>query len=362
MLARNAKNTHKLLLFRKSEVLSDIPWDEMWSLGDAVRRICLPQNKDQGSRYSDSRLLDAFKRAAAQNALGPLSELFAGQNIQQLFDDYKKLVSTVDVSSLRSNQRKYPTAIWIRSALEAKVSQADVLKLSLLRWNRELRNLHDTVPLYLYLSSNGAAWRGPKQTDPACIDAVGFTSEQVLSSNRETFSDPFARKWKLKCHKTHKSMPLEKSQLRAPIEGLTKKNEQRLGTLSKKSVRLNSVVKKKSSQLDGSISVDTRERLESYEKKCGRLVMNDLAACLKKEAEKQQGKFISPTLGEARLYKCDLSLDELVKALRSSHSSIRACSPSNVRRALSAYVACPRGRPRMGGNRRLPKKKKNANR
>ncbi len=351
----------KPLFIKRSNARSDIAWNDDWNIADAVRWICVPGSSRHKDVFSDSQLLHAFDAAATLGKFSQLNDLLSAQDAREMLDDYRKLVLITGFTCRQKDETKFPGAIWIRLALEAEVSQASTLKEALLFWDREKRSSH-IVPLLLRKSEKDAAWKGLKQSDPAYNGGFGYTTEEVLSKKWRSFSKSLVDKWKLKFHDASKPATSQKTtRSRQSFKELTTKKNARHGAPLNNETCSSVVVPKKPLLVHASAPVNASTRLKNYEVKCGRIVMEDLRECLEKEAQKTRGRLVTPSHDKKRLYDCDLSLDQLVEALQKSYLSIRDCSASNIKRALSAYVACPRGRPRMGNKRRLSKKTKARN-
>lgn len=268
-------------------------FNESWTRADAVQNLFFCELSGELAEVGDKQMHELIILAFYYD--DPRSSSLPRSQQQILFKVAQAIKAAMPHFSPTSTLHPI---LWSRWAL-----QSSALPISNKFWLNFAQWRASKKPVYIKLMQHydpiTKTWRGRVLTTPGVGKTVGYTMDQMLARKSFAFNE-YAVKWRVK------SVQFEVAQ--------TPKVHPR-----------------------------------TIEKVCGQDVMRLLANCIQLEAKSGKLGVLSDTLLDGK-YNSKVGPAELLKELHSAYPTLKLYRDSTLRRGLSAFVRCPRGRP--GGLRK----------
>lgn len=300
----------------------EVNWTENIGRLDAVRHLCL----EHAVTAEHPNLLAKLPMLIGDAFMGQPARLNENKDLTALADAIIKVKSQMEKLKLKAEHEMLPL-LWLRLALQADVKlKRDIFQI-LGHWI--LRQGTQAAVLLQYKDTKTGDWSGPKFNIAGIGEVHGYTLEEVLLAKKPKYPLwPYSREWKM--------VPIER-----PTEGTKPLTDQILNSTPEKlEQELSSLIvtsTKKSSKRK-------RPSLEVVRERCGTKVIEALELILPRAAKSITGLLSAPGR-DKRQYDCPRSLDQLVDELKNKYPQSLSCAKSTLKKALPAFVACPRGRP-----------------
>ena len=310
-----------------------IIWNKKINRVDAVIQFLVDSDFVAEHQNMDKRILiiiaDAFTGVSGRlnNAedLKPIAKSLAAAISDT--QEHMKSVGLPKLSDLHP-------ILWIRLMKEAGHTPLESV-MSQIEKPPSTANASTKLRLYQYIDSESNKRKGIRQQREGFGQVVGYIASELLEIKKSPpLNWPYCYEWKT-TSKTRIDAPEKPNSIDSPAQQISitpRKTLKAVKVAHEVPVRPEPLKKRK------------RRTIEDIRRVCGNGVVETLKECLetditsKKPLMKNKGR-------NRRAYRSDLSLDELIGALRKKYSKLKNYKDSTLKSALPYFVSCPRGRP-----------------
>ena len=272
-----------------------------------------------------------WRKVVSDTFEGTLGRLTQGRQFGRYADDLQ--TATRGVSARMSavglrDAATLPPIVWIRLMQEANLAPVGSALHSFRQWSKRERNSGNAVR-YVYIDADGKR-KGPRLDRDGLSKLRGYSADDLLKLTKEKPHHwPYCREWvrvvgspekpaKERATSKQTRIPAKKV---SPVAPLTSGDD--------------AVAPKRKTR--------RRSRKEMV-RACGARVFDALEQSLAKEVSRKKSLLVAGGRNR-RAYNCDLSLNELVAALKAKYAKQLNYKDSTLKSALPHFVSCPRGRP-----------------
>lgn len=307
-----------------------IQWRAKWDRIDALMQLIIDSKSLASKNLSDASLRTMIEQAFLDNptALNQAFE-FKQENLT-LRNAIYKIRDRMLKLRLTENHKMFGI-LWARMTLESGVCLCKTVDQELDRWKR-LRQSELKPVRFKFRKVDGNKVSGSVKKRDENFKAIGFdtlTVLELLTAKREKLD-----RWPY----TYKFVKLEE---KATKESETPTPMTHLAPRKKDAIDVGASVESKVVKTE---KVRSRRTLRDVQRACGSHVIVELGKCLTSES-KLSNSVLQLKGRNRRPFNSEFSLDELIKTLKRKHKSLRQCSDSTLKSAMTHFVSCPRGRP-----------------
>lgn len=262
-------------------------FDENWTRAEALQVLFFSDLAELQQGFGEKRLRELISEAFYGITLR--STALSSPQRETLLKAVQAVMATLP--HLTATSALHPL-LWVRWALQSSALPiSNGFWLHLTQWRAGKKPTF--ARMMQYYDPNKKTWRGKVRTVQGVGKSVGYTLDQILVHKKFAFNE-YAVRWRIKL-----------VQFAAP--------------------RVQHAVPR------------------TVETVCGQESMRVLSECVRLEAEAgTSGLLLALRDGK---YTCTVSPAKLLEELKSRNLALKRYSDSTLRRGLSAFVRCPRGRP-----------------
>jgi hypothetical protein len=310
-----------------------IQWQAKWDRVDAITHLIIDPNLLAEKTPSDAAFRSMIEKAFLRYPTR-LNEPVELNNAKHALQNAIYKLRGRMTELLLIDTHKMPGILWARVANESAVRLCNSARRELDGWKKSQR-VESKPFLFRYRKVDGETTGDSMRKRNAYGESMGFdtlTAIELFTANRKKLVGwPYSYKWVLLVKKHKKvSERLGTNTHQSPTENKT--NDRAVAR------ELTGVKKKKVH------TSRSRRTLKDVQRACGSNVVAELEKCLTSEL-KSNRSVLQVKGRNRRPYDCDLSLDDLIIALKRKYKVVGKCSHNTLKSALPFFVSCPRGRP-----------------
>lgn len=304
-----------------------ISWNDNWIWLQAVPTLFIAPSLIAPEICTPS-WLDVVLRDAYGGRFGRVREDKAFKALAiALSDVASKLKARMSEVGLTDHD-SLPPILWFRLAQEAGLAPHSTAKEQFETW-QETNRTQGMLPLYL--RNKDDKLYGPKREREGYGKVIGYSVLELLEEKRDKPRNwPYCRNW-------------EAPNLKRQRVNTAQETVDKLGNDLIANDQSDAEVPEKPTPETYSASKRRKRSRADIERVCGSGVFQALEQCLSLNAKSKQN-LVQLRGRNRRQYNCQLSLDELVEALKKKYSDL-IYRESTIKSVLPYFVSCPRGRP-----------------
>jgi hypothetical protein len=263
-------------------------FDENWSRTDAVQKLFFCDLTGDLGEIGNARMRELINQAfydveLRSTALHPVQQDVLWRATRAVKAAFPNLTPA----------STFHAVLWLRWVLHSTTLPiANRFWLNFTGWRS--RNEPAVLRLMQYQNTGMKTWRGKARTVQGVGKVVGYTIDQMFVRKDFAFNE-YEVKWRLKSFQL--DVVRAQQNVRRDVQAI-----------------------------------------------CGRNMTDLLRECVHLEAESKTSKLLSGSLINGK-YICSMPPAELLEELKSHYSALKRYSDETLKRGLSAFVQCPRGRP-----------------